>query len=102
MIARIFTRGSLYALLTLVAFVSVFPFYWMIVGATNTSSDVVRGKPTFGPALFDNIAYFFNLFDVPRVLLNTAIISVVGTILTLAVSSLAGYGFEMFLSLIHI
>ncbi len=98
MIARIFTRGSLYALLTLVAFVSVFPFYWMIVGATNTSPDVIRGKPTFGTALFDNIAYFFNLFDVPRVLLNTTVIAVVGTVLTLAVSSLAGYGFEMFRS----
>lgn len=98
MIGRIFGRGLLYVLLSIVSFLSVFPFYWMIVGATNTSADVVRGKASFGSNLVANIQYFFNLFDVPRVLLNTAGLSIVGTILTLAVSSLAGYGFEMFRS----
>lgn len=96
--ARILSRTLVYALLSIVAFLSVFPFYWMILGATNTSTDVVRGKTTFGDNLIANIQYFFNLFDVPRVLMNTAILAIVGTILTLAVSSLAGYGFEMFRS----
>ena len=98
MTARLIGRGFTYLGLSLIAFVSVFPFYWMVVGSTNTSSDVVRGKMTFGSNLWDNIVYFFSLFDVPRVLMNTAGLAIVGTILTLIVSSLAGYGFEIFRS----
>jgi lactose/L-arabinose transport system permease protein len=89
-------RGLTYAGLSLVAFVSVFPFYWMMVGATNTSADVTIGKMTPGSALWDNIVYFFTLFDVPRVLLNTTGVALAGTALTLAVCSLAGYAFEVF------
>ena len=39
---------------------------------------------------------FFALVDVPRVFLNSAEISVAATLLTLAVSSTAGYSFEIF------
>jgi lactose/L-arabinose transport system permease protein len=91
-------RGTVYVLLSIAAFVSVFPFYWMIVGATNRSADVVTGKPTPGSYLFANIATFFTTSDVPRVFWNSAFIAVLGTIFTLLVSSLAGYGFEMFRS----
>jgi lactose/L-arabinose transport system permease protein len=91
-------RGLVYVLLSIAAFVSVFPFYWMIVGATNRSADVVTGKPTPGSYLFANIATFFATIDVPRVFWNSAFIAVLGTIFTLLVSSLAGYGFEMFRS----
>jgi len=95
---RVLGRALVYLLLGVMAFISVFPFYWMIVGSTNTSADVVRGKLSFGSNLWANIVYFFDLFDVPRVLLNTAGISIVGTVLTLTVASLAGYGFEVFKS----
>ncbi|MEO8757090.1 MAG: carbohydrate ABC transporter permease [Devosia sp.] len=91
-------RGIVYVLLSLAAFVSIFPFYWMIVGATNRSADVVTGKPTPGGYLFANIATFFATIDVPRVFWNSGYIAVLGTIFTLLVSSLAGYGFEMFRS----
>ena len=89
-------RALTYVGLSLVAFISVFPFFWMLIGATNTSADVNIGKLSFGSALQDNIAHFFSLFDVPRVLLNTAGMAIAGTVLTLAVCSLAGYAFEMF------
>ncbi len=98
MILRLASRALIYALLGLVAFVSVFPFFWMLVGATNTSTDIVLGKMSFGSNLWANITYFFSTFNVPRVLLNTAGIAIVGTVLTLIVSSLAGYAFEMFRS----
>ncbi|HVW92412.1 MAG TPA: carbohydrate ABC transporter permease [Devosia sp.] len=95
---RFLSRGAVYLLLSIAAFVSVFPFYWMVIGATNKSADVVTGKPTPGAALLANLATFFHTVDVPRVFWNSALIAVVGTALTLAVSSLAGYGFEMFRS----
>ena len=96
--AALVRRSLVYLLLSVAAFISVFPFYWMIVGATNKSADVVTGKATFGVDLFNNIATFFATVDVPRVFWNSAVIAVVGTVLTLTVSSLAGYGFEIFRS----
>jgi lactose/L-arabinose transport system permease protein len=89
---------ALQALLWLAALISVFPFYWMIVGATNASNDVSGGKVSFGSELFVNIAKFFAAVDVPRVFFNSFFVAIVGTALTLIITSLAGYGFEMFKS----
>ena len=86
------------ALLWLAAFISVFPFYWMIAGATNTANDITGGKFTLGTNLIPNITKFFELVDVPRVFFNSLIVAIGGTVLTLIVASLAGYGFEMFRS----
>lgn len=80
------------------AFVSVFPFYWMIVGTTNSSAEILRGKASFGNHFFKNVAAFFAEVDVVRVFANSAFLGVVGTALTLVLCSLAGYGFEMFRS----
>ena len=91
-------RAAQYILLSIAAFVSVFPFFWMVVGATNTSPDIIRGKATPGAALFDNLGKFVAQVDLPRVLFNSFLIAGVGSVLTLIVSSLAGYGFEMFRS----
>jgi lactose/L-arabinose transport system permease protein len=101
MIARYFRRGFVYVLLAIAAFVSVFPFYWMIVGATNRSNLIVQGKADFGDNLFANAATFFNLIDAPRVFWNSIEISVIATVVTLAISSTAGYGFEIFRSRIR-
>lgn len=95
---RYIRRGLVYLGLSIAAFVSIFPFYWMVVGSTNTSPDVAHGKVWFGTNLFNNIAAFFATVNVPQMFFNSAFIALVGTLLTLTVSSLAGYGFEMFKS----
>lgn len=84
--------------LWLAAFISVFPFLWMITGATNTANDITGGRFWPGTALFDNIAKFWQLVDVPRIFFNSFFVAITGTVLTLLVSSLAGYGFEIFRS----
>ena len=84
--------------LWLAAFISVFPFYWMIVGATNAANDITSGKASFGTHLIENVGKFFAAVDVPRVFGNSFFVSVLGTLLTLIVTSLAGYGFEIFRS----
>ena len=98
MTASTIRRALVYVLLSVAAFISVFPFFWMIVGATNTSADIIKGKADVGDALVANATMFFTQVDAVRVFSNSAIIAVVATILTLLVSSLAGYGFEMFRS----
>ena len=87
-----------YSFLCLMAVISVFPFLWMVIGATNTSADIILGKSSFGFALFDNIKTFVQTHDVPRVLYNSFKVAIVGTALTLVMASMAGYGFEIFKS----
>ncbi len=91
-------RGLVYLGLSVAAFVSVFPFFWMLIGSTNKSADIIKGKTGIGGALLDNLETFFHRVDVPLVFWNSAFVAVTGTLLTLAVCSLAGYGFEIFRS----
>ena len=98
MIATTLRRGLVYVLLSIAAFISVFPFLWMMIGATNTSAEIIRGKVSFGSALIANATTFFTQVDAVRIFWNSGVIAVVATVLTLAISSLAGYGFEMFRS----
>ena len=91
-------NAATYGFLILMAFLSLFPFAWMVISATNYNLDVTKGKITFGEALFQNYAKFAQLFDVGQIFLNSAKIAIVGSFFTLVVSSLAGYGFEVFRS----
>jgi lactose/L-arabinose transport system permease protein len=97
-LGAIASQAALYAALSVAAFVSVFPFFWMAVGATNFSADIIKGKTSIGAALATNIAKFLTLVDLPRVLFNSVFVAVSATVLTLIISSLAGYGFEVFRS----
>lgn len=87
-----------YLFLSIMAFLSIFPFLWMIIGATNESIDIAKGKITFGNMLFVNVASFFEQVDVPLILWNSSKITAITCVLTLAISSMAGYGFEIFRS----
>ena len=63
-----------HAVLILASFLSVFPLYYMLCGATNPSIDVVRGKLIPGTYLMENFK----------------------SLITLLVCSIAGYGFEIY------
>ncbi len=86
-----------YLFLSVLAFISVFPFIWMLIGMTNSSVDVLTGKLTIGSELahnFQNLVQsdlgFFSAFK------NSILIAVLTTVLALLISSMAGYGFEMY------
>jgi lactose/L-arabinose transport system permease protein len=96
--SRALPRAATYVALSVAAFVSVFPFIWMVISSTNTSNDIIRGKTSLGSAFSTNVANFFAQVDVPLVFWNSAKVAILATLLTIAVSSLAGYGFEMFRS----
>ncbi len=89
-------RILVYVLLIIAFVVSVFPFYWMIVGMTNSAVDVVKGKMTFGNQLFTNLHTLFTSFNMTEILLNSLKISGLTVIGTLIVASMAAYGFEMY------
>lgn len=85
-----------YIFLTIVSFLSVFPLYWMITAATNTTVEVARGKITFGTHLMENLHNLLNGNDLWGSLLNSFKYAGVQAIVALFVCSLAGYGFELY------
>ena len=95
---RLFSTGLQYAFLGVAAFLSLFPFFWMVISSTNSSIDIIGGKTSFGAAFATNVANFFTQVDVPLVFWNSAKVAISATLLTIVFSSLAGYGFEMFKS----
>ncbi|MDT2988039.1 carbohydrate ABC transporter permease [Enterococcus casseliflavus] len=86
-----------YVFLAILAFISIFPFVWMILGMTNQTFDIVAGKIMIGDQLVIN---FQNLFssdlNFTRALGNSAVIAVITTVFALLFSSMAGYGFEIY------
>ncbi|QKS72515.1 carbohydrate ABC transporter permease [Paenalkalicoccus suaedae] len=90
--------GAMYTALTIISLVSIFPFIWMIVSATNRSVDVTRGRIFPGTHIFENLQNLLNQVNLVPALMNSAIIAVGTTVLALFIGSLAGYGFEVYRS----
>lgn len=88
----------IYIFLTLSAFISVFPFFWMIVGSTNKSVDVLKGKLSFGTEFVENFKNLWENYNLGKVLVNSAKISIFVVVFSIIVSSMAGYGFEIYSS----
>ncbi len=85
-----------YIFLSLVSLISVFPLFWMITAATNTTVEVARGKIWFGTNAIVNFQNLLKQQDLWRSLGNSFLYSIVQTLLCLFICSLAGYGFELY------
>lgn len=86
-----------YIVLIILTIISVFPFFWMIVAATNPSVEVTKGTLSFGSYFSENLKtllasdlQFINAFK------NSLFIAVITTTLAMIVSSAAGYAFEVY------
>ncbi|MFJ9627439.1 carbohydrate ABC transporter permease [Streptomyces sp. NPDC091280] len=77
---------------------SVFPFVWTIVMATNTTQDIYKSPPkfTFGSHLLENIRHVLNTIDFFGSMLNTIVVATVTTVLVLFIDSLAAFTFAKF------
>ena len=91
-------RLGIHALLLVGVVVSFFPFYWMVVMATNTTQDIYRYPPklTFGSHLGDNIARLLDNVDFFGSMLNTFMVACATTVLVLFVDSLAAFTFAKY------
>ncbi|TRZ39138.1 carbohydrate ABC transporter permease [Niallia circulans] len=94
MIKRVFSYGFL----TIASIVSVFPFLWMIVSSTNKSVDVTQGRLLPGSHFMENLKSLLETVDIIPALINSGKISIITTVLSLLIASLAGYGFEVYRS----
>lgn len=89
----------LFILVLLGALAAFFPFYWMFAGATRGASEVLSIPPRFdlGSKLLIN---FRTLMDAgfARAALNSVVLSVATTLLTLLLSALGGYAMAAYKS----
>lgn len=92
------STGVQYLFLSVVSFISLFPFVWMVIGATNKSMDITLGKLTIGNQFMINFKNLLGAGDLLLCLRNSAILSLFITTLSMFVCSLAGYGFVVFQS----
>ncbi len=85
-----------YIFLAIVSFISVFPFYWMISAATNTSFDVAQGRILPGGNLAVNFQNLIGGQNLWGSMWNSFRYSISQTIIALFICSLAGFGFELY------
>ncbi|MGW3622271.1 carbohydrate ABC transporter permease [Streptomyces sp. NPDC000880] len=91
---RILTYGAL----GIGALITLFPYYWLTVMASNTTADIYSSPPklVFGGQLFHNIGQVFSKIDFFGSLLNTLVVAIVTTVLVLFLDSLAAFTFAKY------
>ena len=87
-----------HAVLVVGVLISMFPFYWSIVLATNTSRDVFRYPPRLLPGshLVENVHHVLDNIDFFGSMLNTLIVAICTTALVLFFDSLAAFTFAKY------
>jgi lactose/L-arabinose transport system permease protein len=86
----------MYIFLVIVSIFSAFPFLWMISAATNKSVDIIKGRMLFGTYFVENVKNLFTTVNVGRSFFNSLRNSLIGTLVSLLVCSMAGYGFQIY------
>ncbi|HFD3458050.1 TPA: carbohydrate ABC transporter permease [Enterococcus faecium] len=83
------------AFLAIGVFLSIFPFYWMIVMASKDNSEIYHIPPDLmlGSELMNNIKTVFTETTFFSSLLNTLFVALTSTLLILFFDSLAGFSF---------
>lgn len=92
---QFFGKLFTYIILTLAAFVLVFPFIWMLSGAFKDTLEAVKMPPELLPSKFnfDNFIEIKKYFPIDRFLLNSVIVSVTSTLLQLMFCLMAAFVF---------
>ncbi|MBN8210475.1 carbohydrate ABC transporter permease [Bacillus sp. NTK071] len=83
----------MYTLLSIFLVVSIFPFYWMFIGATNDSSKMFTNPPTLlpGDQFMTNLTNLNESIGIFRVLFNSLFVSGLYVVIALAVCASAAY-----------
>ena len=86
-----------YVFLSILAFISIFPFIWMLIAITNKSVDVTNGTLIPGKYFLENLNKLLaSDLKYMTAFKNSLIIAVITTTLAMIISSLAGYAFEVY------
>jgi ABC-type glycerol-3-phosphate transport system permease component len=92
-------RALCYALLIILSFLSLFPFYILIINSTRVHSEILKGFSLLpGTAFVSNLKGVLSNTNIPvvRALINSIYVSVMTAVLTTYFSAMTAYGVYMY------
>lgn len=94
-IFKILKQVGVYAFLIILAFIMVFPFYWMINSSLKSLDEYYLTKPTFFPneIVWTNYGDAWQSANFGRYMINTVIVGVVSTVLSLIITIFSAFAF---------
>ncbi len=94
-ITNIIVKFLLYAFLIIMAVIVIFPFYWMIISSLKSVTEYRLPIPTLFPNqfMFSNYIEAFTAANLGRLFINTVIVGLVSTVLSLVITVLSAFAF---------
>jgi multiple sugar transport system permease protein len=94
-VGGVFGKIFTYVFLSIMALIILFPFYWMIISSLKTLEEYRLSVPTFWPkvVMFGNYAEAFTAGNLGRLFINTVLVGVVSTILSLVITVISAFAF---------
>jgi multiple sugar transport system permease protein len=97
-VAKIFGQVLVYAFLITMAFIVIFPFYWMIMSSLKTSEEYQWPIPSLFPQTTIDWHNYVEVFTKPdlqlgQLMFNTLLVGVVSTVLSLVITVLSAFAF---------
>jgi ABC-type glycerol-3-phosphate transport system permease component len=90
---KVTKKGGFFLLLVIFVLVSLFPFYWIVITSFKTNAQMTQSTHSLLPTgfTFSNYIDDFTQQDFVRPLINSAIVCLSATLVTVVVASMAGY-----------
>jgi multiple sugar transport system permease protein len=94
-VVQFFVKFFLYAFLIAMAIIVLFPFYWMIISSLKTLEEYRLSVPTFWPqrVMLVNYVDAFTTANLGNLFINTMIVGIVSTLLSLVITVLSAFAF---------
>ena len=94
-VVKIIVQVLLYTFLCIMALIVVFPFYWMIISSLKSTVEYRLPVPTLFPQkiMWGNYVEAFSAANLGRLFINTVIVGVVSTLLSLVITILSAFAF---------
>ena len=94
-VTSVLVQVGLYTFLGFMAFIVVFPFYWMLISSVKTVKEYELAVPTMFPKDFvwHNYVEAFTTGRLGRLFLNTIYVGLVSTLLSLVITVLSAFAF---------
>lgn len=94
-VTSIITMILTYAFILVLAFLVIFPFYWMIITSLKQNDEILAATQTFFPniVMWSNYVHVLQVFDFGTYMWNTIVVAIFSTIGTLITTILAAFAF---------
>ena len=94
-ILKVVSLAATYLFLFVMAFIVLFPFYWMIISSLKSTMEYNLPIPTMFPrhVIWTNYPDAFNTANLGRLFLNTMYVGIVSTVLSLVITVLSAFAF---------